>query len=272
MPGYQWISFLSDFGVEDGFAAACRGVIAQIAPSVRVIDVTHAVSPGDVRRGAAVLAQTIRHLPPSVHVAVVDPGVGTKRRAVAVVAGGHVLVGPDNGLIPWAADVLGGPERAFEITNTSVMRHPVSKTFHGRDIFAPAAAHLCNGFPVEQLGTPVAVEQLVKLPLPTSKLSDGEAVGEVLAVDGFGNVQTSLTGDMLNQVGLRAGRDLYLRAAQVSETVAYVETYGDVEEGDALVYVDSAGLVAVAVNGGRADEWLEVEPGDLLQLGPVPSE
>jgi S-adenosyl-L-methionine hydrolase (adenosine-forming) len=264
VPGYQWISFLSDFGVEDGFAAACRGVIAQIAPSVRVIDVTHAVSPGDVRRGAAVLAQTIRHLPPSVHVAVVDPGVGTKRRAVAVVAGGHVLVGPENGLIPWAADVLGGPERAFEITNTSVMRHPVSKTFHGRDVFAPAAAHLALGADPAQLGPRVSPESLVRLAPPVAEVSEEGVLGEVALVDGFGNLQTSVPAD---RAALPVGTRVPLVIGDSAATATVGRTFADVPAGELLLYVDSSGYLAVAVNGGSAARTLGAGIGAQVRIG-----
>ena len=140
--GYGWISLTTDYGRSDGFAAALHGVIARIAPTVRVIDVTHDVRPGDIARGAAVLAQTVADLPTSVHVAVVDPGVGTSRRAIALATDGGLLVGPDNGLLLPAADVLGGITEAVELTKPDWHRETVSATFHGRDIFAPVAARL----------------------------------------------------------------------------------------------------------------------------------
>lgn len=139
------LTFLTDFGLEDGFVAACHGVAARIAPAARVIDITHLVPPGDVRRGAAVLAQTVPAMPPAVHVAVVDPGVGTTRRAVAIEAKGGILVGPDNGLLSWAIGPLGGATRAVLLTNQKLWNHPVSPTFHGRDIFMPVASHLATG-------------------------------------------------------------------------------------------------------------------------------
>src|SRR5215469_2170822 len=139
---YSCLTFLTDFGLEDGFVAACHGVALRIAPSVPMIDITHLVPPGDVRRGAAVLAQTVPAMPPAVHVAVVDPGVGTTRRAIAVEAKGGVLVGPDNGLLSWAITALGGATRAVLLTNEALWNHPVAPTFHGRDIFMPVASHL----------------------------------------------------------------------------------------------------------------------------------
>src|ERR671939_426163 len=142
MGGYGWISLTTDYGTFDGFVAACHGAIARIAPDVRVIDVTHHVPPADVSRGAAVLAQTVPSLPPSVHVAVVDPGVGTARRGVAIQAGDGVLVGPDNGLLPPAAQALGGIRRAVVLDRRDWMAATVSPTFHGRDVFAPVAARI----------------------------------------------------------------------------------------------------------------------------------
>ncbi|MBO0870042.1 MAG: SAM-dependent chlorinase/fluorinase, partial [Micromonosporaceae bacterium] len=140
MPGYGWVSFTTDYGLRDGFVAAMHGVLARQAPWVRVIDITHQVNPGDVAGGAAVLAQTVRHLPAAVHVAVVDPGVGTARRAIAVQTPGGVLVGPDNGLLPGAARELGGVTAVVHLTNPAWHAPAVSPTFHGRDIFAPVAA------------------------------------------------------------------------------------------------------------------------------------
>src|SRR5277367_192680 len=164
------MSFLTDYGLEDGFVAACHGAAARIAPAARIIDITHLVQPGDVRRGAAVLAQTVGYLPPAVHVAVVDPGVGTARRAVAVAAGDSILVGPDNGLLSWAISALGGATRAVQLTNGDLWLHPVSATFHGRDIFVPVGAHLAAGADLAQAGDEIDVNDLVALPAPTSRV------------------------------------------------------------------------------------------------------
>src|SRR3984885_14983302 len=153
---YQYMSFLTDYGLEDGFVAACHGRGARIAPAASIIDITYLVPPGDVRRGAAVLAQTVAYLPPAVHVAVVDPGVGTVRRAIAVAAGGSVLGGPDNGLLSWAMAALGGASQAVQLTNGELWLHPVSATFHGRDIFMPVAAHLAAGTALTEVGDDVA--------------------------------------------------------------------------------------------------------------------
>jgi S-adenosylmethionine hydrolase len=259
MDGYRWVSLTTDYGLADGFVAACHGVLARLAPEVRVIDVTHQVTPGDVTRAAALLAQTLPHLPPAVHVAVVDPGVGTARRGVAVETPGGLLVGPDNGLLPWAADALGGATAAVELTNPDWRLHPVSRTFHGRDVFAPAAARLATGAPLAEAGPAMPPERLVRLPEPVVSTGHGWLEAEVLTVDRFGNVQLAAPGaalaglgDRLTVVGIPAVRGA---------------TFADAPAGELVVLVDSADRVAVAVNGGRASVVLGVAPGDVVRIG-----
>ena len=154
MAPFHCLTFLTDYGLEDAFVAACHGVVLQIAPKTRIIDITHLVPPGDIRRGAAVLAQTVGYLPPAVHVAVVDPGVGTARRGVAIAAGDSVFVGPDNGLLSWAVAEAGGATEAVSLTNRALWLDTATATFHGRDIFMPVAAHLAAGVPLAEAGEP----------------------------------------------------------------------------------------------------------------------
>jgi S-adenosylmethionine hydrolase len=259
--GYEWITLTTDYGLSDGFVAACHGVIARIAPHVRVLDVTHLVSPGDVARGAAVLAQTVPHLPPAVHVAVVDPGVGSARRGVAIAAAAGALVGPDNGLLPWAMDALGGPVRAVELANPAWFSATVSHTFHGRDVFAPAAARLAFGLDLADAGPLIDPASLVRLPDPVVVRGDGWLEAEVLTVDRFGNVQLAAGPDDLARLGeqLRVGGVQAVRGT----------TFADAPPGGVVVYVDSADRVAVAVNGGRAAVVLAVVPGDVLRIVPA---
>src|SRR6185437_627537 len=235
---YRWLSFTTDYGTLDGFVATVKGVIAGIAPDVTVVDVTHHVPAQDVRRAAAVLAQTAPWLPPAVHLAVVDPGVGTQRRGIAVVAARGVLVGPDNGLLLPAAYPLAD----------------VSATFHGRDVFAPAAAHLCLGLDPARLGPPVA--DPVRLREPTVHIGPGVVRAEVLSVDGFGNVQLAAT-DLGGLTG----------TVRVQDGLASVgRTFADVPDGELVVLADSAGYVAIAVNRGSAAARLGVEPGDVVEI------
>jgi S-adenosylmethionine hydrolase len=252
MPGFDYVSFTTDYGLSDGFVASCHGAIARIAPAVRVIDVSHMIAPGDVTRAAAVLAQTVPHLPRSVHLAVVDPGVGTERRAVVLETPGGVLVGPDNGLLIWAATVLGGVTSAYQLSTPS----DASRTFHGRDVFAPAAAQVASGVPVE--GPEIDPATLIQLPEPVVQWGDGWLEAEVLTIDRFGNVQLAAPASYLRQLpdqmtvgGCRAIRG---------------ETFADAPSGGLVVFADSADRLAIAVNGGRAAVMLAVTPGDILRI------
>jgi S-adenosyl-L-methionine hydrolase (adenosine-forming) len=260
------LTFLSDFGLEDGFVAACHGVAARIAPDSRIIDITHLVPPGDVRRGAAVLAQTVPAMPPAVHVAVVDPGVGTTRRAIAVRAGPAILVGPDNGLLSWAATALGGADQAVMLTNDALWNHPVSATFHGRDIFMPVAAHLLTGTALANAGTEIGVADLVRLAPPTSRMLEGEAEGEVLSVDRFGNVQLSIPNGAAAELGIRFGATLIIRCNRRELTAPYLETFGSAAPGELIAFTDSAGWISLAVTGGNAAEALSLPPGARVRI------
>ncbi|RKN49225.1 SAM hydrolase/SAM-dependent halogenase family protein [Micromonospora endolithica] len=253
-----WISLTTDYGLADGFVAACHGMIARLAPHARVIDVTHLVPPADVRRGATVLAQTVPYLPAGVHVAVVDPGVGTDRRGVALATPGGLLVGPDNGLLVDAAAALGGIRVAVELTNPDWFAPRVSPTFHGRDVFAPVAARLALGAPLTGAGRTVDPAGLVQPPAPVVRAAADGFTAEVLTVDRFGNVQLAAPATLLEPLPdrVRVGDRAAVRGA----------TFGDAAPGALVVHPDSAGLVAVAVNRGRAVDVLDVSPGDLLRV------
>jgi S-adenosyl-L-methionine hydrolase (adenosine-forming) len=260
------LTFLTDFGLEDGFVAACHGVAMGLAPGMPIIDITHLVPPGDVRRGAALLAQTVPVMPPAVHVAVVDPGVGTTRRAVAVQAGPGILVGPDNGLLSWAVSALGGSARAFLLTNDALWRKPVSPTFHGRDIFMPVAAHLATGTDVAEAGPEIDPADLVVLAPPTSRMLDREAEGEVLSVDRFGNVQLSIPSAAAAELGISIGSSLVIRCNRRELSAPYLETFGSAAPGDLIAFTDSAGLISLAVSRGNAAERLSLPPGARVRI------
>ncbi|MEH1013770.1 SAM-dependent chlorinase/fluorinase [Micromonospora sp. CPCC 206060] len=266
MTGYDWISFTTDYGLSDGYVAACHGVIVRLTPTARVIDITHLVPPGDVSRGAEVLAQTVGHLPPAVHAAVVDPGVGTDRRGVALRTPGGLLVGPDNGLLLPAADALGGVTDAVDLTNPDWLAPQVSRTFHGRDVFAPVAARLASGAPLAQAGTALDPAALVRLPEPLVRIADDWVEAPVATVDHFGNVQLALAGSTLDRFGgtIRVARAGGSPAGD--RTARRGGTFGDVPPGELVAHVDSAGRVALAVNGGRAADLLAVMVGDRLRL------
>jgi S-adenosylmethionine hydrolase len=263
---FDCLSLLTDYGLDDGFVAACHGVATRIAPGIRIIDITHLVPPGDVRRGAAVLAQIVPYLPQAVHIAVVDPGVGTARRGIAVEAGGSIFVGPDNGLLSWAVAAVGGASRAHQLTNGELWLHPVSQTFHGRDIFTPVAAHIAAGTDLAHIGTELDPAHLVTLPSPTSRVHNGEAEGEVMSVDRFGNVQLSIAASDADQLGIGFGSQVVVRCGRRQVTVPYLETFAAVAPGELVAFTDSAGLISLAVNAGDAAQQLGLPPGAHVRL------
>lgn len=249
---YQWISFTTDYGLDDPFVGICHGVIGRIAQDVRIIDLTHTVPPGEVRHGAFTLAQAVGYLPPAVHLAVVDPGVGTTRRAVAVVARDSLLVGPDNGLLLPAATELGGAIAAYELTEPAYRLPEVSATFHGRDIFAPAAAHLAAGVPPERLGPPVEIRDLERVTAPAPSVRPGAITTEVLTTDHFGNIQLAARGDTVADAGFVEGQQVTLHMGEARHIVVLGRTFEDVENGELILLVDSAGMLALAINGASA--------------------
>jgi S-adenosylmethionine hydrolase len=275
MAGYDWITFTSDYGLEDHFVGVCHGVMARIAPRVGVIDLCHAVRPQDVRHGAVLLAQAMPFLPRAVHLAVVDPAVGTDRGMVAVEAGGHVLVGPDNGLLVWAAEALGGPGRVHALDNPAHRLDPVSRTFHGRDVFAPAAAHVAAGVDPAELGPEVDPARLVRLEPPASRVDHDRVHGSVLLVDHFGNLALGLRRDQLELAGMAVGDPVDVGIGGRSYRLPFAETFGSVPPGHLVLHEDSFGSLAVAVNQGRAAERLEATAGDpvvIVRVAPNDAE
>jgi S-adenosyl-L-methionine hydrolase (adenosine-forming) len=269
MAGYDWITFTSDYGLEDHFVGVCHGVMARVAPRVRVIDVSHAVRAQDVRHGAVLLAQAVPFLPVAVHLAVVDPEVGTGRGMVAVEAGRHVLVGPDNGLLIWAAEALGGTGRTHALQNPAYRLGQVSRTFHGRDVFAPAAAHLAAGVDPAEMGPEVDPDRLVRLE-PAAARVDGDRVhGSVVLVDHFGNLALDLCRADLERVGVAIGDPVDVNVGGQTYRLPFAETFGSVPAGSMVLHEDSFGSLAVAVNRGRAAERLDARPGDPVVVARV---
>jgi hypothetical protein len=258
------VAFLTDYGNSDEFAGSCRLMIERLAPGVRVIDLTHGIPPGDVRRGALALEAAARRAGPAVYLAVVDPGVGTERRAVALTAGHSHLVGPDNGLLALAADALGGVSALVDISASPLALEPVSATFHGRDLFAPVAAHLAGGRPLAAAGAPAEPESLVALELPRPRRDGDSVVAHVLYADRFGNlVLDARPGDL--ELGERAV-SVRVRGAEFSAVRAPTFAPG---AGGLVVYESSSGRLAVAVDRGSAAELLGAGRDDELTLAPA---
>jgi hypothetical protein len=264
------VTFTTDYGLQDPYAAVLHGVVARLAPAVRTLDITHLIAPQDVAQGSAVLAEAVRWMPPAVHVAVVDPGVGTDRRAVAVAAGASWLVGPDNGLLPLAADVLGGVTGAWDIGEHPYRLEPVSPTFHGRDVFAPAAARLALGDDPATLGPAFDPETLVRLPVPRSDAHGDRFETEVVNVDHYGNVQLAGGAAALAPIGLQPGHPVAVASGVTTVTMHWGTTFGVVPAGGLLLLVDSGGRLAVAVNKGSAARRLGLSRGDRVVVTAAP--
>ena len=261
------ISFMSDFGLRDEFVGVVHGVIASLAPQCRVIDLNHGVPPGDIRGGALTLLRAIQYMPPGVALAVVDPGVGTDRRAVAAETDWGFLVGPDNGLLSPAAALLGGAGRVFSIENPEVMLPSASRTFEGRDRFAPAAALLASGGAEPgELGPEIDPRTLTPLLLPLSEVSEGRVEGVAWWVDGYGNVQTNISPEDMAEAGMSPGDQLSVQVGPMKHRTPWADAYADAASGRPLLHVDSAGLMALAVRGGRADEHFTIGAGTAVSF------
>ena len=263
---YDTISFLSDYGLSDEFVGVVKSVIRSISPQIAVVDITHDIAPHDVRGGGLALARSAQYLVPGVVLAVVDPGVGGDRRAVAVEVGEgtSVLVGPDNGLLAPAVAMVGGANRAVELTAERFRLPSAGPTFAGRDVFAPAAAHLCLGADIDEMGTPIPVYSLTPGVVPVSR-TDGETIqGEVLWVDRFGNLQLNLDPAEIEPLG----GALRLTTGDIGRNARRVNSFSDLGSGELGVLVDSYGLVAVAVNRGSAALELSCGEGDSIAVEP----
>ena len=257
------ICFLSDFGLQDDFVGVCHGVIERIAPGTRVIDVTHGVPALAVMQGALVLAGTLPYMPVGVHLAVVDPGVGGGRRPLALRdREGRIFVGPDNGLLIPAAEAA-GIAAAVEIANPAYALPSISRTFHGRDIFAPAAAHLANGVPLGELGPPIDPEALAYLDVPEPELraADAVAAATMLYVDSFGNIALNVTREHLEAIGCARGARVELELGGERYFATAARTFGDAREGDVILYEDSYRNMSIAINRGSAADLLHAVAG-----------
>jgi hypothetical protein len=267
VPRFDTISFLSDYGLADEFVGVCKAVIRQIAPHVTVLDICHELPPHDVRAGSLALARAAQYLPSGVVLGVVDPGVGGERRAIAVEGadGESYFVGPDNGLLASAVAMTGGAGRAVSLTNEDYQLPAPGPTFAGRDVFAPAAAYLCDGIDLSELGE--AIDPLSLLPgmLPLTRDEDGKVVGEVLWVDRFGNVQLNVDPEELAPMG----DAITLRFGDQVRTAVRATTYDDLGPGQIGLVVDSYGLVSVALARRSASDELRLQAPTEVSLEPA---
>jgi S-adenosyl-L-methionine hydrolase (adenosine-forming) len=261
-----FVCFLSDFGLQDDFVGTCHGVIKRIAPETQIIDVTHGIPAQQILQGALVLASTLPYMPVGVHLAVIDPGVGSSRRPLALRdESGRFFVGPDNGLLVPAAD-RAGIAAAHEIANPAYALETISRTFHGRDLFAPAAAHLSRGVAIEELGPPIDPDALVRLDLPQPELGPDKIGSTVLYVDSFGNIALNVTREHVAEVGIIPGTQVELELGGERFYAVAARTFADARAGDIVLYEDSYRNMSVAISNGNAGEMLHARAGQSLRI------
>lgn len=263
------ITFLSDYGLADEFVGVVHGVIARLCPEARVIDISHGVPRHGVLHGALVLSRALPFTPPGVHLAVVDPEVGARRRAIALRTAreDRLLVGPDNGLLIPAAEAFGGVAEAVEISHSPWRLEPVSATFHGRDLFAPVAARLAGGEALALAGEPLESADLVALGTPRGRREpDGSLVAHVVGADSFGNVMLDIAHEQLAESTLRLGRPVRLELGGRTIEAQFGQAFADVAPGEVIVYEDASRTLAVAINTGDAANDLVMRPGDEVRL------
>lgn len=263
------VSLLTDYGLEDDFVGVCHGVILRICPEARIVDVTHGIARHDVRHGAVVLRNAVPYLPVGVNVAVVDPQVGTERRAVAVkAADGRLFVGPDNGVLSLAIERSGGAVQASDVTRSPLRLEPVSASFHGRDVFCPVAAHLAAGADLAEVGEPLGAEELAVVRLTGPRTEGLDVVAKVLLVDRFGNIGLDLAHEQLSGTGLTLGSTIEIEARGERYLASFAATFADVSTGAVVVYEDSYRMLSIAINRGDAASTLQISPDDTVRLRP----
>jgi S-adenosylmethionine hydrolase len=264
--GFETITFLSDFGTGDEFVGVVHSIIRSIVPDVAVIDLTHDIAPHDVRAGGLALARSVQYLAPGVVLAVVDPGVGTDRRRVAIEVGDgqSVLVGPDNGLLAPAVAMVGGASRAVELVDPALHFPSPGLAFDGRDVFAPVAAHLCAGVPITDFGPEISTFSLMPGILPVSHEQGGTMITEVLWQDRYGNLQLNIGADELDPV-----QPVRVTWARRDEVVPWVTSFTDVPAGGLGLLVDSYGLLSIVADRMSAAEITGLAPGTAVTLESI---
>lgn len=267
---FRFLTFLSDYGLEDEFVGVCHGVIKRFAPQVEILDIAHGIPPQDIVTGATVLAQAVPYMPPAVHLAVVDPGVGSERRAIVLgTANGPVLVGPDNGLLSPAAEVLGGITRAFSITNRELWLPAASRTFHGRDIFAPIAARLALGLDPEAVGDELDPDDIVKMERRPAVVDDDHIHGRVVQIDHFGNMQLNVVKAEVEAIGVLEGDLLEARLNGRVFHARYARAFSEADLGELCLIEDSYKWMTLAAYRGSAERMIEARRGDLVVLSRI---
>ncbi len=263
------VSLLTDYGRDDDFVGVCHAVILGICPEATIVDLSHGIARHDVREGALALRNTLPYVPVGVHAAIVDPQVGTERRAVALrTDDGRLLVGPDNGLLSLAWERFGGVAEAVDVSRSPHRLEPVSATFHGRDVFAPVAAHLAAGAPLAEAGESLDPDTLDTIELPAPAREGDTVVAHVLTIDRFGNASLNLSHEELAGTGIVLGGQVELRVRAERYLANVAQTFADVRPGDILVYEDSYRAFSIAINRGDAAATLQLARDAEVRITP----
>jgi S-adenosyl-L-methionine hydrolase (adenosine-forming) len=265
------VTFLSDYGRDDDFVGVCHAVMLKLVPDLRLIDITHGLPRHRVRPAALVLRNTLPYTPAGVHLSVVDPGVGTERRPVAIrlVEEERILIGPDNGVLSLAAELFGGAAEAVDLTLSPFRLEPLSATFHGRDIFSPVAARLAEGVTLPEAGEPIEPDDLNRLELPRPEIGADRVTGHALYVDRFGNIALNITQADLEGTGIKVGQALEIKSRDERFHGSFARTFADVRHGEILLYEDSYWTLALAINRGNASRTMRLEPDDAVTITPL---
>ena len=259
------ITILSDFGLSDGYVASMKGVILSIFPEVRIVDISHLVERHDIITGAFILASVVDYFPKdTVHLAVIDPGVGTQRRGIIITSQNCIFVGPDNGVLVPAAQKKGIVE-VRSISNEEMILDHLSRTFHGRDIFAPVAAYLAAGEDTEEVGP--KIDDYTWLQLPESTVKDGVIKGQIIHRDGFGNLITNILGETLQEINVKESVLVKIRDRKMS--IKLRPSYGFGEPGELLATVGGTGLLEISVNQGDASRYTGASKGTKIRISAI---
>ncbi len=266
-----WVTFLSDYGLDDVFVGVCKGVLARVAPHVRILDVCHLIAPQDVVHGATALASAVPYLPVGIHLGLVDPLREETVRGIAVrCADGSVFVGPDNGVLSMAWQQAGGATAAYELTNEDLWGTAATRSFRGRDVFAPVAGHLANGVDLAEVGPQLDLGGLVRLAVPQPTVDEDHVHAEIVSVDHFGNLALNCRRSDLEAAGIVLGDTVEVRAQGRSHNVPFRPSVGDLVPGRLGVCEDSFRSVILAVNRGHAATSLRIGRGDPVVVARLP--
>jgi hypothetical protein len=263
----QFISITSDFGIASEGCGVMKATVLKYCSEANVVDLTHEIAPFEIREGARELEAAVS-LPVGIHVCVVDPGVGTERKGIIILTKrGDYLVGPDNGVLIPAAKRLGGIKKAVEIANEKYMQKPVSPTFHGRDVFCPAAAHLANGVSIEEFGESIPEEKLVAAPYTAAKIEDNKLIGEVIHINKNNfNVYSNIYSGQLQQLKINFGDEIILSVGEHNLKCKLLKTFGEAENEKELLYRDDYGHIAAGINQGFFAKKHSVKLGERFEI------